>query len=301
MPRWLKFAPRALKICRPFVNSCASISDNSGEPRGRRSPLERVGAQRRGVGAVPPARPARDLTVIDRPARILPAHGEPRSVVLQGTDRCPRCQLPFRWCVCAGLRTIDLPLGVDVLMHHMESYRPSSTGHLIERTVAGARVHLFRQERPLERAAIVRPDRELWILHPQGERLPAAADPAQLQVLLLDGTWVQATEMAHRVAPWGRRVRLPMTGESRYWLRTQAGVGKFSTVEALLFLLAQLGLADAEAALRAQFELHVWASLRARGAKERANEYLRNSPVPADFPELLARLSPSARDGRRRK
>ena len=96
--------------------------------------------------------------------------------------------------------------------------------------------------------------------------------------------------MAHRVAPWGRRVRLPMTGESRYWLRTQAGAGKFSTAEALLFLLATLGLTAEHAALRAQFELHVWASLRSRGSKERAADYLRESPVPAAFPELLAYL-----------
>lgn len=214
----------------------------------------------------------------------------PRSVVLQGTDRCPRCQLPPRWCVCAGLQAVTLPLRVDVLMHQRESYRPSSTGHLIQRVVRDARQHVYRKDAPPAPADLVDPARELWILHPQGDAPPAGADPARLQVLLLDGSWVQATEMAHRVAPWGRRVCLPMTGESRYWLRTQAGAGKFSTVEALLFLLATLGLAAEHAALRAQFELHVWASLRSRGAKERAAAYLRGSPVPAAFPDLLARL-----------
>lgn len=192
--------------------------------------------------------------------------------------------------MCEGLRAVELPLRVDVLMHQKESYRPSSTGHLIQRIVVGARQHLYRKERPPTPAEVVDPARELWVLHPQGDEPPAGADPARLQVLLLDASWVQATEMVHQVAPWGRRVRLPMRGESRYWLRSQAGAGKFSTVEALLFLMESLGLAEAHAALRAQFELHVWASLRARGAKERAAEYLRESPVPAAFPELLARL-----------
>jgi len=213
-----------------------------------------------------------------------------RSVVFRPAPRCERCRLTVRWCVCAAWRPVDSPLQVDVLMHHLEDYRPSSTGHLIKRVMPAAGLHPYRKESPPSAAAVVRPGRELWILHPQGEELPAGADPARLQVLLLDGSWVQATEMAHRVAPWGRRVRLPMTGTSRYWLRAQADSGRFSTAEALLFLFAALGLADAHRALREQFELHVLASLCARGNKARAEEYLKDSPVAAAFPELTARL-----------
>lgn len=214
----------------------------------------------------------------------------PRSVVLKGTARCPRCQLPPRWCICAGLQPVATPLQVDVLMHFMESYRPSSTGHLIGRIVGGARLHEFRKDRPPAREVVVAPDRELWILHPQGDAPPSDADPARLQVLLLDGTWVQATEMAHQVAPWGRRVRLPMTGESRYWLRRQAGEGRFSTIEALLFVYEALGLPSATAQLRAQFELHVWAALLSRGHKADAEKYLTQSPVRDAFPELVTQL-----------
>lgn len=175
-------------------------------------------------------------------------------------------------------------------MHVMESYRPSSTGHLIQRVMPSAGLHLYRKDQPPVRESILQPGRELWILHPQGDAPPTGVDPDQLQVLLLDGTWVQATEMAHRVAPWGRRICLPMRGESRYWLRAQAGEGRFSTVEALLFLLASLGLTEVERRLREQFELHVYASLRARGHKEQAARYLASSPAAAAFPELLARL-----------
>lgn len=81
-----------------------------------------------------------------------------------------------------------------------------------------------------------------------------------------------------------------MTGESRYWLRAQQEGGRFSTVEALLFLLGALGLERERAALEAQFELHVWAGLRARGRKVAAAEFLATSPIRETHVELLARL-----------
>jgi len=213
-----------------------------------------------------------------------------RSVVLKVTPRCERCQLPPRWCICGGLQPVESSLQVGVLMHYMESYRPSSTGHLIQRVMPGSRQHLYRKERPLVQHEVVESGRELWILHPQGEPMPAQHSPGKIQVLLLDGTWVQATEMSQRVRSWGRRVSLPMTGQSRYWLRAQAGPGRFSTVEALLFVLERLGLDREHRELRVQFELHVYASLRARGHRELAQQYLADSPVPAALPDFLAQL-----------
>lgn len=216
-----------------------------------------------------------------------------RSVVLKKTPRCPGCQLAPRWCICDGLREVTSPLRVDVLQHYMESYRPSSTGQLLQRVMPGTGLHVFRAERPIACADIVQPGRELWILHPNGEPLPANADPAGLQVLLLDGTWVQAAEMARLAGSWGRRVCLPMRGRSRYWLRAQSGEGRFSTAEALLFLMGALGLGDAQARLRVQFELHVYASLCARGHKQLAADYLVDSPLRAALPALLEKLSPA--------
>ncbi len=166
--------------------------------------------------------------------------------------------------------------------------RPSSTGHLIGRVLKDARLHRWDEGKP---EIPLRTDRELWILHPLGDPVPAGTAPETVQVLLLDGSWRQALDMLRLTGRRGRRVSLPMTGESRYWLRTQNGPGRFSTVEALLFLLQALGLEQAHEALRRQFELHVYASLCARGQKARAAAYLVDSPVRAAFPELLARLA----------
>jgi len=256
-----------------------------------------------------------------------------RSVVTRNSPRCKRCQLPPRWCICGGFRAVDCPLKVDVLMHHMEAFRPSSTGHLIRRVIPTAGLHLYRRERPLDPTSILQRGKSLWILHPLGEPLPdyesnssdvsdigsgrkvervvpnalvgtgqlagsnnalgttrSTPRPADLQVLLLDGTWRQAGEMMRAVEPWGRKVALPMTGASRYWLRTQAGEGKFCTIEALLFLLAALGLAREHTELRLQFELHVYAGLCSRGAKAKAAEYLAESPLRTALPGLIHEL-----------
>ena len=194
---------------------------------------------------------------------------------------------------------IASPLKVDVLMHHMEAWRPSSTGHLIHRVVANTGLRVYRKEHTLVREDIVQPGRELWILHPTGEALPVSEPPAGLQVLLLDGTWIQSTGMLRGVESWGRRVSLPMAGESRYWLRSQAADDRFSTIEALMFLMAALGLAEERAALQLQFELHVYAGLCARGKKVEAANYLFSSPVSGALKELLPTLKPWAQPSRR--
>jgi DTW domain-containing protein len=213
-----------------------------------------------------------------------------RSVVLKPSVRCPRCQLPLRWCICSAHRDIVSPLGIDVLMHHRERFRPSSTGNLINRVIPGSRRHLWRRERHLTAGEVRVPDRELWILHPHGGPPPTSTVPEHVQLLLLDGSWREASAMAQEVRGWGRLVNLPMTGQSRYWLRTQADAARFSTIEALLFVFEHFGLSDAHAALRLQFELHVYASLRARGHKVEALDFLSASPIAAAFADLIAQL-----------
>ncbi len=83
--------------------------------------------------------------------------------------------------------------------------------------------------------------------------------------------------MSQVVAPWGKLVRLPMKGPSRFRLREQQLTGNYSTIEALLFLFAALGLTKEEVQLRLQFELHVYAGLRARGSKAMASTFGRRS------------------------
>lgn len=216
----------------------------------------------------------------------------PRSVVSRPGPRCPGCRMPPRWCICEGLRPLACPLGIDILMHFCEANRPSSTGHLLHRLIPDSRIHIGGGGRQPDCFQILRPGKTLWILHPRGELPPPDAVPENLQVLLIDGSWKQAADLMRSAHPLGKTIRLPMSGGSRYWLRAQQDEGKFSTIEALLFLLSTLGLHREEQQLRLEFELHVYAGLLARGRPPDARRFLVDSPIRTAFPDLVARLDP---------
>lgn len=218
-----------------------------------------------------------------------------RSVVLAGAARCPGCSLPPRLCTCGTLPPVETQLAVHVLIHRGESRKPSSTGKLIARAVAGAACHVYQRETRFFPATgfpahAVEPTGELWILHPSGEPIPthqpaghAPAGPRR-HILLLDGTWRQAGEMLRAVEGMGRCVRLPdPTAEpSRYWLRDQPAAAQLSTAEALMGVFRSIGEHEAERRLRLHFELHVYAMLLARGRREMAERYLGHSPLLTD-------------------
>ncbi len=223
-----------------------------------------------------------------------------RRVVLAGAARCPRCSLPPRWCVCDAIPPVETQLRVHVLIHRAEQHRPSSTGTLVTRAVAAATRHVYQRATHFFPASGLQretldPGRELWILHPSGEPLPAAGptdEPRPPHILLLDGTWRQAGEMLRSVEGMGRCVSLPEPAAEpgRYWLRDQPEPTHLSTAEALMGVLKTTGEAAAERRLRLHFELHVYATLLSRGRREMAERYLGHSPLLAEIPEFLDRF-----------
>jgi len=224
-----------------------------------------------------------------------------RSVVLAGATRCPGCSQPPRLCICNALPPVDTRLHVHVLIHRHEHAKPSSTGSLIARTVNGASCHIYQRQTRFFPASGFSADTiahgcDVWILHPQGDPLPAAVDRAadrpHPHILLLDGTWRQAGEMLRAVEGVGRRVRLPEpeAEPSRYWLRDQARPTHLSTAEALMGVCRAVGEVDAERLLRLHFELHVYATLLARGRREMAERYLGHSPLLGEAPAVLHAL-----------
>lgn len=213
-----------------------------------------------------------------------------RSVVLKGSTRCPHCRLTLRWCICAAAQPIVSPLQIALLTHKRELFRPSSTGNLIRRLFPAAYQHVWYQEQPLKEEQVVVPGREAWVLHPGGRPAPENADPAALQLILLDGSWSETASMARQVASWGRCVSLPLEGESRFLLRAKQEGSRYSTAEALMFLLQKLGLQQARAALGLQLDLHVYAGLRARGNLQAAREFLATTSLLSDLPGVMAGL-----------
>ena len=226
-----------------------------------------------------------------------------RSVVLAGAARCPRCSLPPRWCTCDVLPAVETRHVVNVLIHRQEAAKPSSTGRLITRVVRGATGHVYQRETKFFPAATFTADvseagGDVWILHPHGQPLPRQTDAedgtatARRRVLLLDGTWRQAGEMLRSVEAAGRCIRLPDAAAtpSRYWLREQAGLAQLSTAEALMAFFHAVDEHGADHGLRLHFELHVYATLLARGRREMAERYLGHSPLLTDAADALGRF-----------
>ena len=233
-----------------------------------------------------------------------------RSVVLAGTGRCDGCRLPPRWCVCGALPKVVAGVAVDILIHRREQWRPSSTGALLARALCDAKLHIYRpdprsRESPVLPPALLRPGYECWVLHPQGEpigvEMPLTSRPLPVQVVLLDGNWREAGEMLRLInaaagaatregtAPI-RVVRLPGIAPGRFWIREAPAPGQLSTAEACGAILGVLGETAAAERLRLHFELHVWATLRARGKVTEAEAYLAESPLTAAIPAILAAL-----------
>jgi len=222
-----------------------------------------------------------------------------RSVVLAGAARCPRCSLPPRWCVCDALPPVETRPRFHVLIHRHEHGKPSSTGRLLARVVQGAVCHVYQRATRFHPAAAFpaeawAAEAEVWILHPNGAPLPDRVPPNDPppHVVLLDGTWRQAGEMRRACEGLGRCIRLPDAAAepSRYWLRDQPAPGQLSTAEAALGVLRATGDGAAEAALRLHFEMHVCATLLARGRREMAERYLGDSPLLAAAPDIVDRL-----------
>jgi DTW domain-containing protein YfiP len=219
------------------------------------------------------------------------------------------------------LPQVETRLAVQVLIHRLEQCRPSSTGKLVGRAVAGAACHVYQRGNRFFEASgypanALEAGRELWVLHPSGDPLDevakrgrssflltAPADIASREkscvpflhpaVLLLDGSWRQAGEMLASMQGRGRCVRLPATATSepsRYWLRDQAKPEQLCTAEALMEVLKAVGEPEAAQKLRLHFELHVYATLLVRGHRELAQRYLGHSPLLTEAPDALDRL-----------
>jgi len=214
-----------------------------------------------------------------------------RSVVLAGAARCPRCSLPPRWCTCDMLPPVETQLAVEVLIHRLEQCRPSSTGNLVGRAVAGTVCHVFQRGNRFFPETGYPPAKRGRSSFLSREKSCVPFLPPT--VLLLDGSWRQAGKMLASMHGRGRCVRLPdsATSEpSRYWLRNQARPDQLCTAEALMGVLTAVGEPEAARRLRLHFELHVYATLRVRGHRELAERYLGHSPLLTEAPDALERL-----------
>ena len=162
-------------------------------------------------------------------------------------NRCPKCRLTRRLCMCAELPEIDIPFELVVLQHILEGNSLSNTGSLAARMLRPSRLLTYRGTCEDEHRAALEPPGLL--LYPVPGAVPLT--PAHLEgagrLVVLDATWRRARRMYRKTEPLRalKTVTLPHGIEPRWVLRRPPAPGMLSTVEAIAGALEALGLADA--------------------------------------------------------
>jgi DTW domain-containing protein YfiP len=187
-------------------------------------------------------------------------------------SRCEWCRLPPELCICAGLPRLGLPFRLVLIRHPGELSSQSNTGALLPRLFEGAEAIDYGALMQ-ERRAPWRPHTDHAVLFPLpgAPVLSAAAFPArparERALVVLDGTWGQASKMSRRV-PGIRRfpfVALPAETRPRWTLRKPARPGRLATAEAVAAALELLDLAEEAQRLRQAHALMAARILQLRG------------------------------------
>lgn len=176
---------------------------------------------------------------------------------------CPDCLHPRSVCWCAVVRPVACRTEVLILQHPQELGHAKNTALLLQRclgtaarTIVGESwdtpsltqwLHGDGKHSLLLYPPSV-PDAQLPLLAPpplppQWLRPPVA--PAQLRLVVLDGTWRKSRKMLYANAPLQQLPRLALDTEhlppGRYHIRKAQAPGQRSTFEASTLALAQLG------------------------------------------------------------
>lgn len=186
-------------------------------------------------------------------------------------DRCARCAMHLRVCLCALVEPIELATRVVVLRHRKEVHKPTNTGRLVSLTLANGEVRTFGgRDEPFDDAGLVDPARRSVLLYPTAEsRLLARddGDPRPVTLIVPDADWRRAHKLATREPRLAAipRVHLPDGPPSVYRLRNHPDPRFLATFEAVARALGVLEGAAVRERLEAVFVRMVERSLWSRG------------------------------------
>ena len=164
---------------------------------------------------------------------------------------CAACLRPQSTCICHWVTPVVHATEVLTLQHPLEQHHAKNSARLLHLSLS--RSHLLVGEtfdEPVLRAALQAPKYTV-LLYPRAapplDLAPALdpvrlRDPAQLQLVVLDGTWRKSRKMLHlspllQSLPRLSLENVPMSG---YVIRKAHKPGQLSTLEATCAALAQL-------------------------------------------------------------
>ncbi|MDB5765728.1 MAG: domain containing protein [Collimonas fungivorans] len=173
---------------------------------------------------------------------------------------CPRCLRPQSACICSWITPIEPAVDVLILQHPLEVRQAKGSARLLQLSLA--RSELFVGETFDEqglKALLHAPARHAILLYPDSpadKSLELAApppldpallrEPAQLRLVVLDGTWRKSRKMLYLNPLLQQLPRLSLqnlltsTPASRYLIRKAQRPGQLSTLEATCHALMQL-------------------------------------------------------------
>jgi DTW domain-containing protein YfiP len=171
-------------------------------------------------------------------------------------DRCPRCLLLRRACLCASIPTVVTRTRIVIVRHHLERWRSSNSGRLAHLALPNSEIV---EHGGAGGVAQLPPLSGAWLVFPEGEPCAGAPEPPPRQLVVLDATWSQARRMFRKLA--GLRglpiLRLPDAPMPAARLRESPGPGRVSTIEAIAGALRLIEGDAVAAPLEALFALAV--------------------------------------------
>lgn len=186
-------------------------------------------------------------------------------------ERCARCCLHLRLCLCSLVRPIALATRVVVLRHRKELHKPTNTGRLVAVTLANGEVRPFGGRGVvLDASGLVAPERRTLLLYPSDDAAPlapAADDARPVTLLVPDADWRRAHKLASHEPALAAvpRVRLPTGAPSAYRLRRHSDPRFLATFEAVARALGILEGAEVQEHLEHVFRMMVERTLWSRG------------------------------------
>lgn len=186
-------------------------------------------------------------------------------------ERCERCALHLRLCLCASVEALEVRTRVIVLRHGKEAYKPTNTGRLVPLTLARGEIRVFgARDKPLDTAGFFDPGQRTVLLYPSPDSVLLARDeedPRPVTLIVPDSDWRRAYKLATREEQLAGvpRVHLPDGPPSKYKLRFHPDPRFLATFEAVARALGILEGPEVQARLEHVFAMMVDRTLWSRG------------------------------------
>ncbi len=211
--------------------------------------------------------------------------------------RCGLCRMHRLLCVCDLIPRLETRTRVVLVIHRIETRKPTNSGLLAARCLPNSEVLVRGVPGEPEPRFTADPERPLLLLFPGEGAIPIGDVAGPVTLIVPDGTWRQAAKVSHRLpgAAGATCVTLPPDAPTVYQLRAELHAGRLSTLEAIARALGVLDGPHVRRELEHIFRVMVDRTLWMRGSL-RAEEVTGGIPAAAlaDDP----RGGPTARNRR---